>query len=337
MNKKIVGRIRKVALFLVIITIVAFATYYYINVYNRPEDPNLLKTSGVIEAVEVRVGTKIGGVIDELAVEEGDQVAAGQVVARIETTDLNIQLEGAGAAVEQAKALLADIKRGLRAEEIEQLETIAKLKKANLERVEIDYNKKKALAEKDALPKHEAEMAQKLVEAAQKDYESALELVKIAKLGSREDQIKAAEFSLERAKTSVAQLEQRISEGTIFSPIEGRVSVKNMELGEIAAPGGTIITLVDLERPWVRVFVPENKLGRIRLGMTAEIYSDSFPDKVYKGVIRHIATEAEFTPKNVQTQEERVKLVYAVKVYVDNPNQELKPGQLVDAYIRLDQ
>lgn len=337
MKSKIIKRIRVVVILIIAISAISYGIYYYLNIHSTPEDPDLLLTSGVIEAVEVKVGAKIGGQITELPVEEGDFVEKGQVVARIESTDLQIQLEGAQAAVERSQALLEDLKRGLRPEEIEQFEKIVELKEANLERASIDYDRKSRLAEQKAVPIHEADIARTVMDAAQKDLETSQEQVRIAKLGSREDQITAARWALRQAGTQVSQLQKKISDTEVISPISGRVSVKNKEQGEIAAPGATIVTLVDLDRPWVRVFVPEDKLGRVRLGMKAEILSDSFPDKVYEGIIRHIATEAEFTPKNVQTQEERVKLVYAIKVYVENPNQELKPGQPVDARIRLDQ
>ncbi len=337
MKSKIIKRIRVVVILIIAISAISYGIYYYLNIHSTPEDPDLLLTSGVIEAVEVKVGAKIGGQITELPVEEGDFVEKGQVVARIESTDLQIQLEGAQAAVERSQALLEDLKRGLRPEEIEQFEKIVELKEANLERASIDYDRKSRLAEQKAVPIHEADIARTVMDAAQKDLETSQEQVRIAKLGSREDQITAARWALRQAGTQVSQLQKKISDTEVISPISGRVSVKNKEQGEIAAPGATIVTLVDLDRPWVRVFVPEDKLGRVRLGMKAEILSDSFPDKVYEGIIRHIATEAEFTPKNVQTQEERIKLVYAIKVYVENPNQELKPGQPVDARIRLDQ
>jgi len=337
MKNKILKRVRAIVILIIAISVISYGAYYYFNLNNTPEDPNLLLTSGVIEAVEVKIGTKIGGEITELLVEEGDQVAKGQVIARVESTELQIQLEGVQAAFERSQALLEDLKRGLRPEEIEQFEKIVQLKEANLERASIDYDRKARLAEQKAVPIHDADIARTVKEAAQKDLETAQEQVRIAKLGSRQDQINAARWALRQAETQVAQLQKKIADTEVISPLSGRVSVKNMEQGEIARAGSTIVTLVDLDRPWVRVFVPEHKLGRVRLGMTAEILSDSFPDKVYKGIIRHIATDAEFTPKNVQTQEERVKLVYAVKVYVDNPNQELKPGQPVDARIRLDQ
>ena len=327
----------RLVVLVVLASIIGFAVWYYFNVYTEPVDPNLLKTSGVIEAVEVKVGAKLGGQITELLAGEGDEIAAGQVVARIETTELRIQIEGAKAAVQQTEALLTDMRKGLRPAEIEQYEKIVEVKEANLEKARIDYDRKKNLAEQQAVPAHEADMARTTMNAAQKDLETSQEQLRIAKLGSREDQIEAARWALSQAQNAVAQLEQKLVDSEVVSPIAGRVSVKNMEQGEIARVGSTIITLVDLERPWVRVFVPENKLGRVRLGMKVEILSDTFPDKTYTGTIRHIATEAEFTPKNVQTQDERIKLVYAVKVYVDNPRQELKPGQPVDALIRLDQ
>jgi len=112
------------------------------------------------------------------------------------------------------------------------------------------------------------------------------------------------------------------------------VTVKDVEAGEFVQAGAPVLTLVQLNRVWVQTFVPETRLGRVRLGQNAEVTTDSFPDKTYQGRVTYISPEAEFTPKNIQTREERVKLVYRIKVSLDNPNQELKPGMPVDVYLR---
>ncbi|MFN3476405.1 MAG: HlyD family secretion protein [Candidatus Methylomirabilales bacterium] len=121
------------------------------------------------------------------------------------------------------------------------------------------------------------------------------------------------------------------------SPQAGVVLRKHVEPGEMIAAGTPIVTIADLQDIWLKIYIPEPQLGRIKLGQTAEITTDSYPGKVYKGRVTFINSEAEFTPKNVQTQEERVKLVFAVKISVDNPNQELKPGMPADAKVRLNE
>jgi HlyD family secretion protein len=334
---KIAKIIRPVIGLAVVGTIAYFGVNYYLERQAEAPDPNEVWSSGVVEAVEVRVGTKIAGPIEELLVEEGDEVVRDQLIAKIETTDYELQLEGAEAALGQSRALYQDTLKGLRQEEITQLEEVMRAKEAAYERVRIDYERKQELAAQKVLAVHEADLARKQMETAYNEWQSAQQQVRIARMGKRQDQIEAARQQVQQAEATIAELRKKIADGEIRAPLDGRVSIKNMEAGEIATIGATIVTVIDLERPWVRVFVPEDKLGRVKLGMEAEIISDSFPDKTYRGIIRYISPEAEFTPKNVQTKEERVKLVYALKIYIDNPEQELKPGMPVDAVIRLDQ
>lgn len=332
----VVKIIRLIVLLAVLGTAAYFGIVWLLEQDAKKPDPNIIRTSGVVEAVEVRVGSKIAGPLAEVLVEEGDLIEAGQVIARVDIVDYSLRLAGALAAVEQARSLHQDAQKGLRPEEIAQLETAVEAKRALYERAKIEYDRTFTLAETRVAPVHQAELARKAMDAAKKDMEAAQETVRIARLGSRADRVRAAAHALEQAEAAVAEIRQKLADGEIRSPTAGRVSIKNMETGEIVPAGGTIVTLIDLDRPWVRVYIPENKLGRVRLGMKATILSDSFKGKEYVGEIRFISPEAEFTPKNVQTEEERVKLVYAVKIYMDNPEQELKPGMPVDAVIRLD-
>lgn len=335
MNFKIIARIIVV---LVVLSIIGWFAWPRIQAaFFTDDDPNLLFSSGVVECVDVRVGTQLAGIISTLDLNEGDSVKQGDLVARIETEKLEIQLEGARARVEQSQALLADARKGLRPEEIRQLEEQVKLKEALYERARIDFQRKNELAEKNVAPKNNAVLARKTMEAARQDLEFVRQQIRIAGMGARSDQIKAAEMSLRQAETAVNEILTRIAEAEVTSPISGVVSIKNMEQGEFAGIGSTLLTIIDLEQPWVRIYIPENRLGRVKLGMQVEIHSDSYPDKTYTGEIRYISPEAEFTPKNVQTQGERVKLVYAAKVYMNNEHQEFKPGMPVDTWIKLNQ
>ncbi|MBM3775168.1 MAG: HlyD family efflux transporter periplasmic adaptor subunit, partial [Acidobacteria bacterium] len=136
-----------------------------------------------------------------------------------------------------------------------------------------------------------------------------------------------------RAQAGIAQSE--LDDAVAIAPIAGVVLVKSAEVGEILAAGTTILTIGDIERPWLRGYIPETHLGRVKLGTRVKVTADSFPGKVYWGEVTYISPEAEFTPKQIQTQEERVKLVYRVKVSIDNPNQELKANMPADAEIVL--
>jgi HlyD family secretion protein len=152
-------------------------------------------------------------------------------------------------------------------------------------------------------------------------------------LRRREQEIQARRADVERARAQLALIDEQIKDTVASSPIGGVVLVKSADEGEIIAPGTTVLTLGDIEHPWLRGYIAERDLGRVKLGQKVKMSTDSYPGKTYWGRVTFISSEAEFTPKQIQTQEERVKLVYRIKVEVDNPHQELKLNMPVDAEI----
>ena len=160
-----------------------------------------------------------------------------------------------------------------------------------------------------------------------------------AEAGSREVEkmkldLRALHSQLDQARAALAVAEDDLRKSTLYAPFDAFVTVKDTEEKEFVQPGTPVVTLADLDEVWVKTYVPETQLGRVRLGQEADVLSDTFPGKVYRGKVTFISPEAEFTPKNVQTKEERVKLVYRIKVTLTNPNQELKAGMPVDVKIR---
>jgi len=153
--------------------------------------------------------------------------------------------------------------------------------------------------------------------------------------GPRKEDIKAAELRVKQLAALLANTEERLGDTKLYAPISGVVFRKNVELGEIVQNGAAVFTVGDLDHPWVKVYVKEDKLGLVKLGQKAKIAVDTFKDRSYDGTVTFISSQAEFTPKNVQTEEERVKLVFGVKVTVENKNQELKPGMPADVRITL--
>ena len=151
----------------------------------------------------------------------------------------------------------------------------------------------------------------------------------------RQQELTARRSEVERARAQLGVTESQLQDTSVYSPIDGTVLVKSAELGEVLAAGTTVITIGDIKHPWVRGYIRETDLGRVKLGQKVNITTDSYPGKVYDGRISFIASEAEFTPKQIQTKDERVKLVYRIKILVDNPNQELKLNMPVDAEIVL--
>ncbi len=139
----------------------------------------------------------------------------------------------------------------------------------------------------------------------------------------------------ESSVQNLIQIKAQAENAFLYAPIDGVVLLKSVEIGEIASPGMSLMTIGDLSKPWLKIYIPEYKIGKIRLGDTATVYVDSYPGKTFKGTITYISSKAEFTPKNVQTKEDRVRLVYAVKLALDNKEGIFKPGMPADAVINV--
>ena len=167
--------------------------------------------------------------------------------------------------------------------------------------------------------------------------EAALKITQAQSLDiqRKEEDLSARRADVERSKASVSVIDSQLDDTILVSPVDGVVLVKSADPGEVLAAGTPLLTLGEIDKPWLRGYVPQSKLGRIQLGMPVTIRSDSYPNKTYTGKISFIASEAEFTPKQIQTNEERVKLVYRIKVDVENSHRELKLNMPVDAEIRL--
>ena len=167
--------------------------------------------------------------------------------------------------------------------------------------------------------------------------EAALKITQAQSLDiqRKEEDLSVRRADVERSKASVSIIDSQLDDTILISPVDGVVLVKSADPGEVLAAGTPLLTLGEIDKPWLRGYIPQAKLGRIQLGMPVTIHSDSYPNKTYNGRISFIASEAEFTPKQIQTNEERVKLVYRIKVDVTNSNRELKLNMPVDAEIRL--
>lgn len=169
---------------------------------------------------------------------------------------------------------------------------------------------------------------------AEKNLERMRQLFKKGVISDRE--LENAEMADKVSRANVNLVSATIDSAVIYSPISGVVLEKNLEIGEMAFPGSAIITLADLKKPWINIYIDEKKLGIVKLGQKAYLKVDSIPDKKFPGVVTFISHKAEFTPRTIQTKDERVKLMYAVKIAVDNPEMELKPGMPADATILLE-
>lgn len=323
----------KLLIAVVIIVIGAFAIETK-RLNNRPDDSAIV-LSGNIEVTEVDVGFKIGGRIAKLKAEEGEKVESDKILATLDKAEFENIVSQNVAYLDERQILLEELKAGSRKEELEQAKANVNYTEAELVKSKKDYERIESLFNDGILSVQQFDSAKKSYEAAVSEHKKSLESFNLVKAGPRMEEIKAAENRVQYAKASLKVAEEKLNDTTIYSPVSGVILKKNAEGGEIISPGMPVYTIGVLEKPWLKVYVKEDKLGLIKLGQRAEIKIDSFPNKIYEGIVTYISSEAEFTPKNIQTQEERVKLVFGVKIAVNNINDELKPGMPADVMLLL--
>jgi HlyD family secretion protein len=295
-------------------------------------DSLLVVTSGHVEATEVRVAAKVGGRLESLGFEEGDRVEAGQELARIETTDLSLAHDQARAERDLAAAELRLRLAGARKEDIAELEAQLRGIEADLAAARLDLARLEELLAKGSGTEKSRDDARARRDALDARREAARQALERARAGSRPEEIQAARARLDAAEARVAQIGQQIADAAIPSPLAGVVTEKLVEKGEILAPGAPVALVVDLDHAWLTVYVSEPDLARIRIGQPAEVVADDGTRR--QGRISYVASQAEFTPRNVQTRDERVKLVFRIKIALENADGVFKPGMPAEARIR---
>jgi HlyD family secretion protein len=289
--------------------------------------------SGNIEAVEVDLSFRIAGQIDSLSIEEGDRIAKGQVIATLDTDTLRAQRGAAEAEIANLRAVLDELEEGSRAENIEAARAVAKSAESKMKNAQDEYDRYLPLFKRGAISASAFDSKATALKVAVEDYNNAIQRLQELEKGPREQQIRAARARLQRAEWELKRINLDIEHSSLISPVSGVVLVKSNESGEVVLPGATVATVAAIDEVWLKGYVGEDKLGRVKLGQKARITTDTYPDKVYEGSVTFISSRAEFTPKNVQTKEERVKQVYRVKITIPNPNQELKIGMPAEGYI----
>ncbi len=295
----------------------------------------VITASGTIEAIEVDVASKVTGQILELAVDEGARVKAGDLLATVDHATADIQLRQAEAGVRLADAQLALLVKGSRIEDIRQAEAALEQAQATLKVASDDARRMRELVLTGSVTTKQREDADARLTVAEAQAKAASETLSKVRRLARPEEIQAAEARSAQARAAADLLAKTIADCTITAPAGGIVTHKAVEAGELVTPGSTIVTLTELDSVYVMIYVTEMEMGRVRLGDGVEVRIDAFPIKVFPGKVTYISPEAEFTPKNVQTKEDRVKLVFGIKVEIENKDGFLKPGLPADALIRV--
>ena len=297
------------------------------------KDTNGIKVTGAIEVVTVEVSFKVPGRLTQRLVDEGDTVRAGQLVARLEDDELKEERSVRAADHRAAQAGLADLLAGSRREEIAQGEAALARMKADADRLSKDAGRAEELYRQEVIALKDLEAARAERDSSAAAVRESEQRLRLLRIGPRPEAVQEKRARTEAASAGLALAETRLAHSVLSSPVSGLILAKHAEPGEMLAAGAPVVTVGKMDEVWLRAYIPEAELGRVKVGQTARVTADTWPGRVFEGRISFISPEAEFTPKNVQTEKERVKLVYRIKITLANPRMELKPGMPADAVI----
>lgn len=336
-----------------------YVAYEYSTERGRLPD-GLIQANGRVEGDDVTVSSKAAGRIVAVEVREGQAVETGQILVRLDDDQLRLRVDQANAVsamlesqIASAKLAIDLLKRelplavdaaragvGRAAAGVAAAEAAEKMARRDVDRAA-------ELVAKGFTSSQHSERTQLALEAALSEVTAARaadlqgrKQLAQAELGSERIRVKAADLltlqeQLKQAQATLAEAQSLLTDRTLRAPASGVVTTRMREPGEVVAAGAPVLELIDLDLLYLKVYVPEAQIGKLRLGLPAKVHTDAFPDQSYDATVRHIAARAEFTPKEVQTPDERVKLVYAVKLQLNaNPDHRLTPGLPADAVIR---
>ena len=264
--------------------------------------------------------------IAAVLVQEGDIVHKGEVLARLDTSRLEPQFEAAKAQVAAQKAAVKRLHNGSRPEEIAQARANLASAKADAENAHVIYAREKNLLEKASATQQDVDNAKAAMDVADAKVEVNQKALDLAIAGPRVEDITQAEAQLRGDEAQLALVRQQLADAELKAPLDGIIRSRLMEPGDMASPQRPVFSLAVIDPKWVRAYVSEPDLGRVRPGMTAAVTVDAFPKRSFAGWVGFISPVAEFTPKTVQTEELRTSLVYEVRVFVKDPNDDLRLG-----------
>lgn len=337
---------KRLRILIPVVLIVAGIVVY--NTFFRNGDVgDTLTVSGNIEVTEARIGFKVPGTLSMRRVDEGDHVTHGQVLAELDSRDQQAAVARAEANVAYSQSVVDEITAGSRPQDIERAKAELKRAEASQKAAEIqlsqaksDFNRFEALYKDNGISQREFEQYKTKYETAKSQKREAAarvantrEALSLSNEGPRKETLDQATAKLKESQAALTQARLQLEYTQLTAPMDGVVLTKAAEAGEYLTPGSSVFVIGDVSHPWVRAYINEKDMGRIHLKDKANVAIDTYPDKVFEGEITYISDQAEFTPKAVQTFEERVKLMFRIKISVPNPDGYLKPGMPADARI----
>lgn len=293
----------------------------------------VIEASGTLEAVDVNVSAKVPGQLQQMLVQEGSRVNAEDTLAILDHSTLELQLKQAQAGVELADAQYQLLVNGARIEDVRQAEEALRQIESSMKNAKEDYERMRELYKSKSVSKKQYDDAESRYTITKAQLGSAKQNLQKMQSFARPEDLAAAKARLNQAKANADLIRKQIVDAYIVAPVPGTVTHKPVEVGELINAGTIIATISRLEKMNLMIYVSEQELGKVKLNGTADIVIDTYPNKNFPGTVIYISPTAEFTPKNVQTKEDRTKLVFGVKLEVENKEGSLKSGMPADAYI----
>lgn len=324
--------------FIILLVLAALGTGGWLFWRSLPagQTQNEMKLYGNVDIRQVSLAFEQGGRLMELAVEEGDQVRKGQRLARVDVTSLELQAAKLRADIAAQEQTLLKMQNGNRPEEIARAEAALRTAEASLEQARRNDARMASLRRVNSVSQQERENAETALRVAQGQRDEAQHALALLQEGFRAEDIAAAAAQLESARASLAVLQHSISLGSLYAPTDAVVSARLLEPGDMVSSATPVLQLSLTSPKWVRAYVTEPQLGRIRYGMKVDIFTDSFPDPV-PGQIGYISPTAEFTPKSVQTEDLRTSLLYEVRIVAEDAQDRLRLGMPVSVLVHEDE
>lgn len=300
------------------------------------EDPNVIRLNGRLEATLVDLAPKVTGRVIEVRVREGDRVKAGDLLVRLDLGETALAVDRDRSSVASAEARVRDLEAGTRRNEIAAGEAAVRDRRAAIDLAQKELERQQFLLARKVGTERDLDRARTDLERAQAALAAAESQLALLREGSRKWQVQQAQDEAARARAQLEQSKTVVNEAELRAPADAIVIHRFIEPGQLVAGGQAGLTIAFTDRLYVRTFVPETRLGLVKQGQAAEVVVDAFADRTFKARVAEIASDAEFTPKAVETRAERINLVYAAKVDLDEGwNAPLVPGQPAEVLVRV--
>ncbi len=321
----------------ILLSAVILATVWFAWRHYAERGDGSLTLYGNVDIRQVDLGFRVGGRIAEVLVDEGDRVRKGQPLARLDCDLLTQQRDQAAADLEVQKANLARLEKGYRAEEVAQARASVASASATAENAEINLHRVTGLRTSNAVSQRELDNARAADREARAKLRSARENLEMLSSGYREEDILAQKAAVAASNAQFERARIQLEDGILHAPQDGIVLPRAREAGAIVNEGQTIYTLTLTNPLWLRAYVSEPNLGRIKPGMPVTVSVDAAPGRTFPGTVGFISPTAEFTPKTVETKEVRTNLVYRLRIQAEDPENIMRQGMPVTIHIDTDQ